>query len=60
MELVFEEEGISQKKISLETCIPKATLSRTIASLKQKNLIRVIQDGYTKRLYLSDEIEKKN
>jgi hypothetical protein len=58
MECVLLNEGISQKLL-LEKCgLSKASLSRTLADLKQKGFVDMVQDGYTNKVYASDLFKK--
>ncbi len=56
---VFDEEGLSQKKLLTKCDISKATLSRTLRDLEKKEFLRLVQDGYTNRIYLSEWFRKK-
>ncbi len=57
--IIFGSDGLTQKKILIKSSLSKATLSRTLKSLEQKNFIKIIQDGYTNRIYLSDWFKEK-
>ncbi|MFH1587721.1 MAG: winged helix-turn-helix transcriptional regulator [Candidatus Diapherotrites archaeon] len=57
--MVLEEDGLTQKKLMQKTALPKATLSRTLKSLEQKQFLTIAQDGYTNRIYLSEWFKGK-
>jgi uncharacterized membrane protein len=59
LKIVMEEDGLTQKKIMHKTELPKATLSRNLKSLEQKNFISIAQDGYTNRVYITEWFKDK-
>jgi hypothetical protein len=52
-ELLTEEKGSTQKKLSLVTGIPKATLSRTLRKLESKQIIEIKMYGNTNLILLT-------
>ena len=59
VEDVFRDDGLSQKKLLQKSGLSKATLSRTLKGLEEKDFLRMVQDGYTNKIYLSDWFKKK-
>jgi len=59
LEKALEEDGQSQKTLLHKTGLSKATLSRTLKNLEQKQFIRLVQDGYTNRIYITEWFRNK-
>lgn len=57
--LLKNAEGINQKRLTRETELPKSTLSRTLKRLEERGFVKIAQDGYTKRISLSEWFLKK-
>ncbi|MFH0955284.1 MAG: MarR family transcriptional regulator [Candidatus Micrarchaeota archaeon] len=59
MELVLETDGLTQKQLNQKTGYSKATLSRTLKNLEQKQLLRLVQDGYSNKVFLTEWFKNK-
>lgn len=59
LEAVAKDDGITQKMLLMRIGLSKATLSRTLKNLEQKQLVRLVQDGYSNRVFLTDWFGKK-
>jgi len=57
--LLFVENGISQKKIALRLFLPKGTVSRNITKLKDKGYIKINKYGVTNKVFLGEIFLKK-
>lgn len=52
-------EGINQKKLTALTSLPKSTLSRTLRKLEKSGFVKIAQEGYTKKISLTEWFLKK-
>jgi len=58
IKLLLNEDGLSQKKISLKTFLPKGTVSRNIKKLESKDYILIKPYGATHKIFLRDIFKK--
>ncbi len=56
---VVEADGCSQKLLAQKTGLSKATLSRTLKSLEQKEILQLVQDGYSNKVFLKEWFKNK-
>ncbi len=56
---VAESDGCSQKLLAQKTGLSKATLSRTLKSLEQKEILQLVQDGYSNKVFLKEWFKNK-
>ena len=58
IKLLLNEDGLSQKKISLKTFLPKGTVSRNIKKLESKDYILIKPYGATHKIFLGNIFKK--
>jgi uncharacterized membrane protein len=58
IKLLLEKKQITQKKIALETDLTKASISRNLKKLENKNYIKIIPYGRTNKIELGDIFKK--
>lgn len=59
LEQLVKGEGCTQKSLEQKTGLSKATLSRTLKNLEQKDILQLTPDGYSNRVYFKTWFKTK-
>ncbi len=59
VEKLLQKDGISQRSLQVEIAMPKATLSRTLKALQQKDIVESKPVGNTNKIFLSESFKEQ-